>query len=443
MSGIVDKYLNPSFQADKFRIEFRIPKGKVFGSNVKLCKIGFKSTDSADNIQYNPQLGALGLIKSIILQDKGVEIDSCKSCSGLIAFKNLLGRPSDLYGRAQETSDSAGLDMMSKFTANGTLEAQRITTRVETQFLGSGENDGADAYVPLSYFLPSLNALQSLDTSLMDDLRLVIELESSAVKTLRVTNKNFSNINAVLKLQEVEDPKLKAEMSAKSGVVSWETYEHDRFSLGDNTTAENTLQTQETSVRLNGLRNKYVTRILLQKVLATNNADIVNNNKVLAGVSGSLANLCERVQIRVNGADKFAENGVGGDTTLNGAKSMEVVAVTQDAWGEYSLGPYGAEYGKGPGAYDADFNNWDIDDLISVSTAQKRSYVGCKVDDFCQDFQVIYSRGTIAGEVNAGANHLGNSSFTNLAQTVNVYYGTLRSLVVKDGKYAVVYKMSV
>jgi len=442
MSGIVDKYLNPSFQADKFRIEFRFPKGKVFGSNVKLCKIGFKSTDSADNIQYNQNLGALGLIKSIILQDKGVEIDSCKNCAGLTAFKNLLGKPSDLYGKSQERSNIVGLDMMSKFSDVGVVQAQRITTRVETQFLGGGENDGADGYVPLSYFLPSLQSLQSLDTSLMDDLRLVIELESSAVKTLRVTDKNFSNINAVLKLQEVEDPKLKAEMSAKNGVVSWETFEHDRFSLADNTTAETSLQTQETSVRLNGLRNKYVTRILLQKVLQTNNDDIVDGANVLVSNSGSIANLCEKVQIRVNGADKFAENGVGGDSSLSGSKSMELVAVTQDAWGEYSLGPYGCEYGKGPGAYAADIANWDIDKLISSITAQQRSYVGCKVEDFCQDFQVIYSRGTIAGEVNAGATHKGNSSFTNLAQIVNVYYGTMRSLIVKDGSYAVKYMMN-
>ena len=38
----------------------------------------------------------------------------------------------------------------------------------------------------------------------------------------------------------------------------WKTYEHDRFRLAANTTTAETEQTQKTTTRINGMRNKLV-----------------------------------------------------------------------------------------------------------------------------------------------------------------------------------------
>lgn len=437
MDAIKDVYLNPSFQSSKFRIEFRIPKDKVFSSKMKIQKLGFKNTqNSAPELLYSISGGALSMVKSISLKDKGVELDSCKNCGGFNNFKTMLGVPYEAYGKDQEYASRSGVDMRSSFAANGGTPVQRIQFKAKPSVIGVGEN-GKDGGVDVSFFLPMLSSVESIDTTLFDDLRLVIELESSALRVVTKDNVSFENINSVLKLQEIVDPQLKAQMSAKSGVVSWEGYEHERFILPAVVTTSTTRVATDTNVRLSGLRNKYITKILIRKELQTDTNDIVNNNASIGEANNSsLANMNEKIQFRVNGADLFPEGGLGDD------KTMDILAVTADAWGEYSLVPYGNEYGKGPGVYDANVNNWSITEAVRPQFIQNRAYIGAKIETFCSDFSVIYTRSTLAAEVNGGATHLGNSSYTNLAQNAHLYYGVIKQLIIKNGSYAVKYMMS-
>lgn len=436
MDAIKDVYLNPSFQSSKFKIEFRIPKDKVFSSKIKIQKLGFKNITNTQPLLYSISGGALSMVKSITLKDKGVDLDSCKNCAGFSNFKSFLGRPYEVYGRDPLYSGRGCLDLTTLAAADGTGSETIIRTKTADSVIGTGE-DGKDAGVDASFFLPMLSSVDSIDTSLFDDLRLVIELESTAIRVVTRTDQVFENINSVLKLQEIVDPQLKAQMSAKSGVVSWESYERERFLIPTVVTASTTPVATPTNVRLSGLRNKYITKILLRKALQTDNTDIVNGNASLGEANNSsLANLHEKIQFRVNGADVFAEGGLGDD------KTMDILSVTADAWGEYCMTPYGNEYGKGPGAYNADVANWQISDSIRPHFLQNRAYIGAKIETFCSDFSVHYTRSTLAGEVNGGGNHLGNSSFTNLAQEAIVYYGVIKQLVIKDKAYSVIYKMS-
>lgn len=436
MDAIKDVYLNPSFQSSKFKIEFRIPKDKVFSSKIKIQKLGFKNITNTQTLLYSISGGALSMVKSITLKDKGVDLDSCKNCAGFSNFKSFLGRPYEVYGRDPLYSGRGCLDLTTLAAADGTGSETIIRTKTADSVIGTGE-DGKDAGVDASFFLPMLSSVDSIDTSLFDDLRLVIELESTAIRVVTRTDQVFENINSVLKLQEIVDPQLKAQMSAKSGVVSWESYERERFLIPTVVTASTSPVATPTNVRLSGLRNKYITKILLRKALQTDNTDIVNGNASLGEANNSsLANLNEKIQFRVNGADVFAEGGLGDD------KTMDILSVTADAWGEYCMTPYGNEYGKGPGAYDADVANWQISDSIRPHFLQNRAYIGAKIETFCSDFSVHYTRSTLAGEVNGGGTHLGNSSFTNLAQEAIVYYGVIKQLVIKDKAYSVIYKMS-
>lgn len=436
MDAIKDVYLNPSFQSSKFRIEFRIPKDKVFSSRMKIQKLGFKNTQTAaPELLYSISGGALSMVKSISLKDKGVELDSCKNCGGFNNFKTMLGVPYEAYGKDQEYAGRSGVDMLSSFADDGTTPVQRIQSKAKPSIVAVGEN-GKDGGVDVSFFLPMLSSVDSLDTTLFDDLRLVIELESSAIRIVNKSNVAFENINSVLKLQEIVDPQLKAQMSAKSGVVSWEGYEHERFIIPSVNTASTTRVATETNIRLSGLRNKYITKILIRKELQTDTTDIVNNNESIGEANNSsLANMNEKIQFRVNGADLFAEGGLGDD------KTMDILSVTSDAWGEYCMTPYANEYGKGPGAYDANVNNWSISSSIRSTFLQNRAYIGAKIETFCSDFSVIYTRSTLADEANAVATHRGNGSYTGLAQNAHLYYGVIKQLVIKDGSYAVRYMM--
>ena len=436
MDAIKDVYLNPSFQSSKFRIEFRIPKDKVFSSKMKIQKLGFKNITGSQPLLYSISGGALSMVKSITLKDKGVDLDSCKNCSGFSNFKTMLGRPYEVYGRDPLYSGRGCVDLTTAVNADGSSSETHIRTKTTASVIGAGEN-GKDAGVDVSFFLPMLSSVESLDTTLFDDLRLIIEIESTPLRVVSRTDQVFENINSVLKLQEIVDPQLKAQMSAKSGSVSWESYERERFIIPAVVTSSTTRVVTPTNVRLSGLRNKYITKILLRKALQTDNGDIVANNISIGEANNSsLANMNEKIQFRVNGVDVFAEGGLGND------KTMDILAVTADAWGEYCMTPYANEYGKGPGSYNANSANWEITSSIRPIFLQNRAYIGAKIETFCSDFSVNYSRATLAGEVNAGGNHIGNSSYTNLAQDCTVYYGVIKQLVIKDRKYSVIYAMT-
>jgi len=425
---ITDLYLKPSFFQNLSQCEFRIPRDKVFSNSVYLEKLGLIDTANGNNIQYNGLAGALSLVKNAVLLDNGVEIDSCKNCTSLTAFRNKLRLTKRILNKLDsEKSSRAASSFKSKIAANGSITVQRIGP-VDTETLKQDEAITEDGFIQLSFFFPILNQLSSVDTNLFTDLRVRLEFNSELSKLLNRTDlNNIQQIVPVLRLQEIEDPKLSASMAIKSN-VSWIAYEHDRYSIPANAGSA-TGQEQTTSVRMNGIRNKSIGRVLIQKAYATESAATTGDDYANYA-SRSLFK--EKIQVRVNGANLFAEGGLGGD------KVMDIMATTTDAWGEYTMIPYEGEHGKGPGAYNATATNWQINTYVNVRVANKGSYIGFNVQDKANDFFIEHKRTCVTGDKNLETMS-GAGSASLAALTVNVYFEVKKMLMVSNGKYVVQY----
>ncbi len=58
-------YLDPSFNSNKFRTEFRFPKQNgVYKSDMRILNLGLSKTDNG-NDRYNQLTGAYGNVESI------------------------------------------------------------------------------------------------------------------------------------------------------------------------------------------------------------------------------------------------------------------------------------------------------------------------------------------------------------------------------------------
>ena len=426
---ITDRYLKPSYFQNLNSAEFRIPSDKIYSNNIYLEKCGLVDTDGTNTIQYNALLGGLALIKSAVLLDNGIEIDSCKNCSNLTSFRNRL-RPTKRILNKLDTEKSSRVanSFHSIIGTNKSIVVQRINP-VDFEALKEEESLTEDAIVPLSFFFPILEQLTAVDTNLFTDLRVRLEFNSELNSLLNPTAlTSIRQIVPVLRLQEIEDPKLAASMKIKSGNIPWISYENDRYIIPQNAGTATGIE-QTTNVRLNGIRNKSIGRVLIHKSYATESNDTTSSDyKNYA--SRSLFK--EKIQVRVNGVNLFAEGGLGGN------KVMDIIATTTDAWGEYTLVPYEGEYGKGPGAYNATITNWEIDSYMNARIANKGSYIGFNVQDKANDFFIEHSRTCVTGEQNIETlKGAGSASLAEL--NVNVYFEVKKNLIVKDNKYIVQY----
>lgn len=428
---IVDRYLKPSFFQALNQAEFRIPKNKIYSNNIYLEKIGF--INATGSLQYNSLVGALGVIKSAVLLDNGVEIDSCKNCGALTGFKNKLRQPKRILNKLDpEKSSRTAFSFKTDVADNGTNN-NTIIGPVDNEVIGTDANLTEDAIVPLDFFFPVLKSLPSVDTNLFSDLRVRLEFSSDLFDLFNVQDiTTYSQIVPVIRLQEIEEPKIAASMGIKSGSYPWLAYEHDRYAFPAPAAADITAagKEQTVSVRLNGIRNKSIGRVLIQKGYATSAA---------ATNSGDYGNLAsrplfkEKIQVRVNGSNLFAEGGLGGD------KSMDILAVTTDAFGEFGLIPYESEYGSGPGTYNDTVGNWEINSYIDARRTNKGSYIGFHVQSKANDFFIEHKRTCVEGDVSAVGTLAGANSASISALNCNVYFEVKKNLMVKDNKYMVQY----
>ena len=423
---ITDLYLKPSFFQEQKQCEFRIPKRKIYSNNIYLEKIGF--INSAGNLQYNTLAGALGVIKSAVLLDNGVEIDSCKNCGALSAFKNKLRPTKRIINKLDPEKSARTAFSFKTVIADTKAITNQIIGPIDSELIKTTEALTEDAIVPLSFFFPILNQLPSVDTNLFTDLRVRLEFSSDRFDLFNVQNvATYSQIVPVMRLQEIEDPKLSASMAIKSN-VSWIAYEHDRYVIPANAGSA-TGQEQTTSVRMNGIRNKSIGRVLIQKGYSTTGAETTSGDY---GNFASRSLFKEKIQVRVNGSNLFAEGGLGGD------KVMDIMAVTTDAFGEYTMIPYEGEHGIGPGPVDNDYTNWKVNTYLDARRLNKGSYIGFHVQGKANDFFIEHKRTCVTGDTNlASMGSAGSASLASL--NVNVYFEVKKMLMVKDNKYVVQY----
>lgn len=408
MASVETIYLNPAFDASNFKTEFHIPRDKVYSPSIRLCGVGLVS--SAANASYNRLVGSQGVIRNIILTDKGTEIDSCKRCNVLEGFKSLnFGGPRDQSFEAQQTRNTLlGFDhTIERFGQNGNHDydgsgetsqmrdyigangTRKITTRHRhNQVQANGDQRTGDSYILLHDYLPVLAQMAALPTNVFDDLKLTIEYETTPSKCL-ATNIDVphATLAPVLVMDQINDVDMAQNALKQLQSFMWNTYEHDMFvvqAADASVAAHGTRQT--TSARLNGFKNKTIGKMLLVKQLQNqSDGDVVDGTTALGyGNMGSVACFDEQLQVRVNGANAMPGQGI--------TKPNEALALMADTFGQITMSPFGHAYnGSNYNTTLADMQTEKVMENGSRKTG-RLSYFGLPIHEKVTDMQIIYSR---------------------------------------------------
>ena len=418
-------YINPSFDSTNFRTEFMLPANKVFLPTLRMCGLGFKQ--AGHTAQFNHLVGAYGLVKHIRLLDKGIEIDSCKFCSNLQGFKNL-SKPPRHNGKVSVHLRRSQLGFTHNSVA-GTLNGNAVVkSNIKSQRLSESTSTtgGVDSNVYLGEFLPILKSLNVLSTQMFRHLKLIVEYESTKSRVLMTDqNQNFSTKVPVLVIDEVVEKEAQQKLLGAMQSIRWVSYEHDRFDVPAVAVTADTVAEQVVDVKLNGLKNKTIGRVVLVKQLAddTDSTVSVGNSAVGFGNVGSIQCVKEKYQLRVNGANILPEQGI--------TKYNEQLALLAQTYGDITMLPF-SQCGSVPGGLQ--------DNLLTDKGpygAKQLGYFGIAVNDFVQDFQLTYKRenNNPTGYTVANLGH----NYTSKALSVHVYFEVNKMLQLQGGAYRIVY----
>jgi len=299
-SSITTRILDPILDVNNSRVEWRFNKNSVFLSNMRVA--GLSATGTPQDINVGAGVGEL--IESVHLYDNNYVLSQLLQFDKYAAFHN--------YAKANSTNrdlehflmkNNLGYekreldDVLTPRSAvlDTTNSANQYNTDVSTTALG---------WLDVKRFLPMLQALMYLPTSVFKDMRLVIQFKSG------VLTNQATNINPTLIVDEMTDPETQNKLLSGFKGGMFMELEHDFVRLnGKNpSVAEQTLEQSETK-QLKGYDNKYVNRLLLVKTPTTSTAGQFSTqlNKL-----GSQLFFREQSNMRVNGRN--LEAGAGQDT---------------------------------------------------------------------------------------------------------------------------------
>ena len=84
---ITTRIIDPQFDRENFRTEWRLPSNTVYLSNMRLIDMGIDTDNGGGQVPYNPLVGAF-CIQSIQLFDGNQLLDQLQEASIYRAFQN-------------------------------------------------------------------------------------------------------------------------------------------------------------------------------------------------------------------------------------------------------------------------------------------------------------------------------------------------------------------
>ena len=330
--------IEPIYNNNGSRAEFRFEPNKIYSTNVLLANIG---ADQQTASPYNRLSGVGGIFDNIQLFDGNVELQSTqlagfwvawnqsrKSNSSLKSLQNMIvgnARGNIFEGQdAQATSTAAGKNFGKTIRPFAMGNSNVLPTKTGKASIYANE------------MLPILNALPYLDTSVFKNLRLVVEYNLDQKSVIRTNQSEpLTTIRPLLVVEEVIDPAQVAAVQGKMGTLVYDNVETDRNLL--ETLGTITVDTQQTvNFHINSFNNKKVGKVLMWKQSERQSSyRNVAGNVDYGGSNGeydSVGLFRERTQIRVNGQNLFAKGGID--------KPNKRLARLNDSWGSGGLHPF-------------------------------------------------------------------------------------------------------
>ena len=330
--------IDPAFHSQD-RCEFRIDnRGQSFMPTLRLGNLGLqKAVDNNNKYAVGP--GGLGIISRIRLMDGNEELDSLRNVGQWMTFKNAL------KSNAQNTSVFNNLDGNTQGKIYGAPEG--FLEHADPKRVREGQADTL-CTLDLREVFPFLNSISHLSTKLFKNLRVVIEYQPNTKPALMVKDTSANGVAGLAKvvpilvLDEIEDMALVATLDKQMMSASWVSVEHDQVNLPAVTpavTAHGDKSAQRQQLRVNGFLNKTCSRLMIAKTYedAANNLDGTSVREL--GGYGSKALFKEAVNLRVNGGNLVAGNGLETPAQIQGLLS--------DTWGSITTTPFANQQSVG------------------------------------------------------------------------------------------------
>lgn len=428
--NVTSRIIDPVFDRSNLRVEFRLPADSCYLSNMRLINIAINSDNAGSS--YNPQLGALGAIRNISVFDGSVLLEQLSDATLLNAFKNVQAENDynlSVNRFLKYNSNGYTMSGVPQFVNNTEIARNSYTLQVQNPV---ANNVGQKAWISLRDCISFLRSSSVVPTNIYKQFRIVVEYnDASALKYLTsVTNATVStSADALLLVDEVNDGDAKDSMMRNYEGVSYRPIEAERVVVPAVTVADDTESEQSLSFLVNGFNNKRLNRLLVVQQSGDSSTYDVGNATVGNGVVASMPQWKTRFNIRVNGKNVLAGDGISGSpatsTNRAGSSANRRLAYLTDTWGNTNLtaNMNVVTYNDQP--------NFVAQDLRE----RNQDYIGLMVQDHIQELQIQYAR-----------TPLGNSSTTgsNLKQRqqllLNVFGEVERAVVVgAGGSYNVVY----
>lgn len=326
-------FINPVFNQDGFRSEFRFDSvgDAVVMPTLTLINHGVVGSSAT---KYLSNAGMMGIVKKISLFDGNVKLDDVREFARSVAFKKA-NRSNESAKNVDRYTDynAMGFDAVGKPTNKGTSAdvegGVQIVRQEQASAVNTAESTTKQGIVNLAEHLSFLRSAPSLPKKVFKNLRVVIDYESDPKEYMQANNVTGSTRVPLLAVDIVKNDKLASAMESQFKGVVWKALEHDQVedasvSAGADRVTEN--KTSKTHT-FHGFNNKRVGRMYIAKQPTTRSTFEDGTTIFPYGDKGSLSLFGEEVQVRVNGSNKFARNGL---TSKN-----EMLGMLVDTYGEF------------------------------------------------------------------------------------------------------------
>ncbi len=415
-------YLDPSFNSNKFRTEFRFPKQNgIYKSDFRILNLGLSKTDNG-NDRYNQLTGAYGIIESIQVLSGGQMLDQVRVFDSYIGFKNLAHSNSEAMSVTRVLSkNKLGYVATGNDTVTGGAFANgiRLTNAVPDDFntlFGADASTlnkaSSGAWFDLKQCLGFLRASPYLPMNAFPDLRIVINYKADQSNSVATSTIATETRQPILVCEYESDPAVASALMREYRGVAYESIEHDSVRIpAVSGMADDTVSEQEQTFLLKAFNSKYISKMVIVQTpteSATWRTGGVNgefSNK------GSVSQFQEKYQLRVNGMNVFAR--------ANQSGKMNTLGKLVDTYGDFNI-IAGQNYcgvdGGGTGIMVAGI----------ADTVGQADYLPAMVDDVVSEMKLTYSR-TAVGPTAAGA----ATDNANLRQALqlNVYAMTRKQVL--------------
>ena len=415
-SGVKSTILEPTFDITNNRTEWRLPADGVYLSNMRICNLALTGSETA----YNRLVGAYGVIKSISLLDGNEMLDQLLIANMWMGFK--------LFNKSNNSSLNVerrlALNAVGYMFDNGSISDQII----EPSVTADNSKETAKSYLSLKDVFSFFRNVDYVSTIYFRSLRIVIEYETNKVNLVTDTShtdlKTFEDPLLIMD-EVVNDAVRKANASFKG--VAFLSIESDTAYIPLPTTlpASTAPVVQTENILLKGFDNKYVSRMLICFTPRTEKVLVGKANEVLAnGYIGSYASINSKLQLRINGMNKLAGEGI--------TRPNQRLAMLNDTFGNCNAVPGGNDIGM---FATTDYFIYGGDDEETRTALQLQytgtaDYHGILVADRIQDLQVAFTRTLQYDEV--GSADSGTTQF-NDALRMTVFAEVQKAIVPRKG----------